>query len=94
MSEWKRASSLIFDSSKQITLEQLEKHIKDTIDITDGANQNYIMLLKSLKDLATMWKIKAKTILKIRPNENMNSFQRKKVNQQNGKENDVSQVES
>ena len=45
----------------------MKKHIKDTIEITEFANKNLIELLESLKEIATIWKIFAKTILKIRP---------------------------
>jgi hypothetical protein len=48
-------------------LDQLKKHIKDTIEITEYANKKLIELLESLKEMATIWKIFAKTILKIRP---------------------------
>lgn len=79
LNEWKRVTARIFDQSQNagepVTLEQLEKHIKDTVDITEGANPKYIQLLQALKDLATIWKIKARTLLKIRPNESMHSHQ-------------------
>ena len=50
-----------------MTLDQLEKHIKETNQMTEGANIHYLELLQSLKELATIWRIKAKTILRIRP---------------------------
>lgn len=45
MNDWKSMISLIFNNSKTVSLEQLDKHIKDSKDITDGANKNYIELL-------------------------------------------------
>ena len=67
---WNKVTAQIFNNSKTITLDQLKKHIKDTIDITEGANPKLIELLESLKEIATCWKIFAKTILKIRTIEN------------------------
>lgn len=50
MNDWKCITTLIFNNSKSITLDQLDKHIKDTRDITDGANYKYIELLLTLKE--------------------------------------------
>ena len=68
--EWNHTTNQIFNHSKTITLDQLKKHIKDTIDITENGNKPLIELLESLKDTVTFWKIFANTILKIRPIEN------------------------
>jgi len=65
--DWNKTTSQIFNNSKTISLDQLKKHIKDTIEITEFANKKLIELLESLKEIATIWKIFAKTILKIRP---------------------------
>ena len=43
----------------------------DNSEFSEGANKAYSDLLASLKELATIWKIKAKTVLKIRPIDNM-----------------------
>jgi hypothetical protein len=46
LNDWKRVTARIFDqthaSGEPVTLEQLEKHIKDTLDITEGANPQYV----------------------------------------------------
>ena len=67
---WNNTTTEIFNNSKTVTLEQLKKHKKDTIEITEMANTKFIELLDSLKEIATVWKIFAKAILKIRPIEN------------------------
>lgn len=54
-----------------MTLEQLERHIKDTNKLTDRGNVAYCNLLESLRELATIWKIRAKTIIKLRPIDNL-----------------------
>ena len=54
-----------------MTFDQLKKHIKDTYEITEGSNRSLIELLTSLKESVANWKTFAKTILKIRPIENM-----------------------
>lgn len=66
MSEWKSIIKQIFGSDT-ITLEALDRHIRETNSLSDRANPDYCNLLESLKELATIWKIRAKTILKIRP---------------------------
>jgi hypothetical protein len=68
--EWNKVTIQIFNNSKTITLDQLKKHKKDTIEITENANTKLIELLESLKEIATIWKIFAKAILKIRTIEN------------------------
>jgi hypothetical protein len=45
----------------------LDRHIRETLQLSDRANPDYCGLLDSLRELATIWKIRAKTILKIRP---------------------------
>lgn len=71
ITEWKRTIVSIFNDSKTVSLDQLDRHIKETNNLTHGANKAYSDLLASLKELATIWKIKAKTVLKIRPIDNM-----------------------
>ena len=68
--EWNQMTSMILNNSKTVTLEQLKKHIKDTIEITENNNIELLDLLDALKNTATIWKIFANTILKIRPVEN------------------------
>jgi len=68
--EWNQMTSIILNNSKTVTLEQLKKHIKDTIEITENNNIELLDLLDALKNTATIWKIFANTILKIRPVEN------------------------
>ena len=65
---------MIFNNSKSVTLDQLKKHIRDSHDIMEGGNPIFIELLESLKEITTIWKIFARTILKIRPIENFNSI--------------------
>lgn len=36
--EWNKTTAAIFDESKSISLDQLKKHIKDTVEITEGSN--------------------------------------------------------
>jgi len=62
---------MIFNCSKTVTLDQLKKHIKDTIDITENNKPELVEILESLRDTATIWKIFANTLLKVRPIENM-----------------------
>lgn len=69
-SEWNKMTERIFDNSKSVSLDQLKKHIKDTIDITDNNSSALVDVLEALKETATFWKIFANTILKIRPIEN------------------------
>ena len=78
MTEWKKMIVQIFDDSKSVSLDQLDKHIKETNNLTDGQNKPYQDLLASLKELATIWKIKAKTVLKIRPIDNMQTLMRQR----------------
>ena len=61
----------MFAGDQSVYLDKFEKHIKDTCDLSDNSNPNLVGMLESLKDLTTVWKIKAKTILKIRPLENI-----------------------
>jgi len=74
MIEWNQTNVQIFNNSKSVTLDQLKKHIKDSYEITEGGNPKLIELLDSLKEITTIWKIFARTILKIRPIENFNGI--------------------
>jgi len=61
----------IFNGSKSVSLDQLKKHIKDTLDIAESGNEALLNVLESLKETATTWKVFANTLLKVRPIENM-----------------------
>ena len=63
----------IVHGNKEVGLDQLKKHIKDTID-SDYGSPELLSLLESLKSSATHWKILANTIIKIRNIENIGAI--------------------
>ena len=60
----------ILHGSKQVGLDQLKKHIKETFE-SDYGSSDLLSLLESLKSSVTHWKVLANTIIKVRNIENI-----------------------